>query len=122
MDPQRSIAFDIVYIVQAKIAQQSMKVQNKNNNNTTLYPFHIYGQYQYQSNATECFCNQANSEHLNLKSDNLDTTLKQHITHQVKIVTFLLFRKLCLSVLNAVVLSQSTHSIDTTLCGRVAIL
>jgi len=57
---------------------------------------------------------------MNLKRDNLDTTLMQHIAHQVKLLTFLLLIQLCLYLLNVVVLNQSTHSIDTTLCGRVA--
>jgi hypothetical protein len=92
------------------------------NNNTSPYPSHIYGHSQYQFNATERFCSQSITEHLNFKSDNLDTTLMQHITHQFKIVTFLLLRKPFLSILNIVVLSQSTHSTDTNFRGRVAIL
>jgi len=46
----------------------------------------------------------------------------QHIAHQIKIGTLLHLIKLCLYLLNVVVLSRNTHSIDTTLCGRVAIL
>jgi hypothetical protein len=80
----------------------------------------VYGHIQYQFNGTKHCWSQANTKNMNLKSDNLDTTLMQHIAHQIKIGTFLLLVKLCLYLLNVVVLSRNTHSIDTTLCGHVA--
>jgi len=48
----------------------------------------VYGHIQYQFNGTKHCWSQANTKNMNLKSDNLDTTLMQHIAHQIKIGTF----------------------------------